>query len=143
MAVEAGPRGGTPNGRGVFTRFCECDANGQTAATWGLPSCLGMDFLVRAMEHLCAPSFRQQAGRSFCARPTASAGRRGPTPKSNANKSATVRRKVSLGYRMGLTRARETVVPRANSTVKLADVVMYFKESQLASGMPGFLAPND
>lgn len=124
--MEANPSENTPNGRGALTKARECDANGQSALTRGLPSCATLDFFALAMEHLCAPSFRQQAGRSFFARPTASAGRRGPTPKSNANKSATVRRKVSLGYKMGLAEARETDIPRANSTVGLADVGMYF-----------------
>ena len=141
--MEAIPCESTPNDRGALTKVRECDANGQTATTSGLPSCLGMSSLVRAMEHLCAPSFRQHAGRSFCARSTASAGRRGPTPKSIANISAMARRKVSLGYRMGPAEARETDVPRANSAVRLADVVMYFQVLQLAPGMPGFLAPND
>ncbi len=75
-----------------------CEENGQTALRPGFPSF--STAFVRRTEHLCVPSFLQQAGTSDCARSIANAGRSGPAPNRKTNSAASVRRKAYSDYRM-------------------------------------------
>jgi hypothetical protein len=76
-----------------------CERNGHTVRRPGFPFGSAFDFSALRTEHLCAPSFRQHAGTSLCARPTASAGRRrGPAPKNKTSEAASMRRNAYSGY---------------------------------------------
>jgi hypothetical protein len=104
-AVRNSAAAGGTNDWGPAMPGTACERNGHTARRPSFPFGSAFDFSALRTEHLCAPSFRQHAGTSLCTRSTASAGRRGPAPKSKTSKAASMRRKVYSGYSNVRTRA--------------------------------------
>jgi len=98
---------GAANDCGPLTPGTACERKGQSPRTRGLPLRSAASFFAVRREHMCAPFFLQQAGRSFWERSSASAGSRGPAPNRTTSRKAMARRKVQSDYCKLPARARK------------------------------------